>query len=178
VSTESLTVDQLIERLAHHRTELVTTLEILHGYGQQVDTAAPHLENPVAVKEYLAFFTMLFSQAVTDCQNIAAELTTEGIKSEHIIALKKLAGASTVEPRRCLQFRDKWINKPLPHESMRPLLNDISVTTRDQLTAFKDFFSIITRLDALLRPAGPASPPVKEERVFNRRDLFTRFLKR
>jgi hypothetical protein len=177
VSIESFTIDQLIERLAHHRSELVTTLEMLHGYGQQVDTAAADLENPLAVKDYLAFFTTLFSQAVTDCQNIAAELTTEGIKGEHIIALKKLAGAATVEARRCLQFRDKWINKPLPHESMRPLLNDISVTTRDQLTGFKDFFAIIQRLGALSTPVG-ARPQVKEERVFNRRDLFTRFLKR
>ena len=64
-------------------------------------------------------------------------------------------------------FRDKWINKPLPQERMRPLLNDISVTTRDQLTAFRDLGNIATRLEDLIRATTPPQEP--EKRRYDRR---------
>jgi DNA invertase Pin-like site-specific DNA recombinase len=170
-------LDELIERLAQRRADLVSTIELMQGQQDNVNTAAHELENPQAVRDYLTFFTTLFSDAATQCANIAAELTTEGIKADHIIALKKLSGVGTREQQRCLQFRDKWINKPLPHEAVRPLLNDISITTRDQLTALKDVVTIASRLGTLYH--GAAAPAKKEEeRTFDRRSLFTRFLKR
>jgi len=172
-------IDDLIARLAERRADILSTVEMLHGYLENVNTAAHELENPQAVREYLAFFTTLFTDAATQCANIAAELTTEGIKADHIIALKKVSGLGTREQQRCLQFRDKWINKPLPYEAVRPLLNDISITTRDQLTALKDVFAIASRLAALYHgPAAPAPKKEQEERTFDRRSLFTRFLKR
>ena len=54
------TVEHLIERLSQHRVDLTTTLEMMQGYAQQVDTAAHELENPQAVKEYLTYFSTLF----------------------------------------------------------------------------------------------------------------------
>jgi hypothetical protein len=172
-------IEQLIERLAARRVDIITTLELMQGYRENVTTAAGELENPQAVQDYLAYFTTVFANAGDQCGHIAADLTTEGIKKEHIITLKKLSGAGTAEQQRCLQFRDKWINKPLPHESLRPLLNDISITTRDQLTALKDLFEIASRLATLFQASGSApAPAVKEERTFDRRALFTRFLKR
>ena len=62
------TVEHLIERLSQHRVDLTTTLEMMQGYAQQVDTAAQELENPQAVKEYLTYFATLFTQAATECQ--------------------------------------------------------------------------------------------------------------
>ena len=57
---------------------------------------------------------------------------------------------------------------------MRPLLNDISVTTRDQLTAFRDLNTVASRLEELLTP----QPPSPEDRKgFDRRALFTRLFK-
>lgn len=171
-------VDELIARLAERRADLQSTLEMLQGYQENVNTAAPELENPQAVREYLSFFTTLFGDVATQCANIAAELTTEGIKADHIIALKKVSALGAREQQRCLQFRDKWINKPLPHEALRPLLNDISITTRDQLTALKDVFAIASRLAMLYEGSAPAAAKKEEERTFDRRSLFTRFLKR
>ena len=172
-------VDELIARLAERRADLQSTLEILQGYQESVNTAAPELENPQAVRDYVSFFATLFTDAATQCANIAAELTTEGIKADHIIALKKLSGLGTREQQRCLQFRDKWINKPLPQEALRPLLNDISITTRDQLTALKDVFAIASRLATLYQGSAPTAAKQEEkEHTFDRRALFTRFLKR
>ncbi len=56
---------------------------------------------------------------------------------------------------------------------MRPLLNEISVTTRDQLTAFRDLNDVAAKLEQQIKPSG--SPPSEEEkRSFDRRALFTR----
>jgi hypothetical protein len=92
-----------------------------------------------------------------------------------VATLRQLAFNSAAEQRRCLVFRDKCINKPLPHERMRPLLNEISITTRDQLTAFRDFTRAADRLDQLLASVPPSQDP---SRAFDRRALFTRLLRR
>ncbi len=170
-----LTLDQVIEQMAARRLDVLATLEVLEGYAAEVETHTAELENPSAVREYLDFFRILFTRFAAQLERVAAELTTEGVKRDHIITIKVMAGTGTNEQRRCLQFRDKWINKPLPHESMRPLLNDISVTTRDQLTALSNIFPLVARLGTFY---APPPPPPPKERSFGRRDLFTRFIKR
>lgn len=168
-----VTVEQVVEQLGQRRADAVTTLELLEGYRQQVEEHRGALENPQAVNDYLAFFTAFVGRAVAECDRIAAELAS-GALGGHVERLRQLATESAAEQRRCLQFRDKCINKPLPHERLRPLLNDISITTRDQLTAFRDFSAAADRL-ATLVAAQPAPPEPK--RGIDRRQLFTRLFK-
>ena len=85
--------------------------------------------------------------------------------------LRQVAANCRTEQRRCLIFRDKCINRPLPHESMRSLLNDISVTTRDQLTAFFDFNNAAAKLERIINTIEPQPEP--DKRVMGRRQLFT-----
>lgn len=155
------------------RADAVTTLEQLQGYRQQVERDTASLENPRAVLEYIDFFVDMVGRAVAECERVAAHLP-HGVLREHIDALRQMASNSAAEQRRCLTFRDKWINKPLPEERMRPLLNDISVTTRDQLTAFRDLNDAASRLEELLKPLP--SPP-DDKKGFDRRALFTRLFK-
>ena len=90
------------------------------------------------------------------------------------IFCNKFAANCRTEQRRCLVFRDKCINRPLPHESMRPLLNDISVTTRDQLTAFFDLNNAAARLERIINTTPQPEP---DARVMGRRQLFSNLLK-
>jgi hypothetical protein len=175
ISEHDLVVDAVIQQVSARRSDALATLDLLHGHAQQVEAQSALLENPAAIKDYVEFFVVFVTRAADECARIAAELTTEGAKGEHVMTLRRIAGDSMEEQRRCLQFRDKWINKPLPHEKLRPLLNDISVTTRDQLTAFRDLNSAAERLEKVLTPVEPPPPP---ERTFDRRSLFTRFIKR
>ena len=163
----------MIEQLGLRRNDAVTTLEQLESYRQQVEIRRAQLENPQAVAEYIAFFVDVVGRAVTECERIAGELPA-GIERGHIESLRQVASTSAAEQRRCLLFRDKCINKPLPHESLRPLLNDISITTRDQLTAFRDFESAADRLEALI---AKETAPADTTRSFDRRALFTRLFK-
>jgi hypothetical protein len=165
---------QAIERLELRRSDAQATLELLQGYRQQVETESSALENPKAVNEYLDFFADLIGRAARECERLAGELS-RGISSAQVDALRQLASNSAAEQRRCLMFRDKCINRPLPDERMRPLLNDISVTTRDQLTAFRDLSTVAGQIEELLAPANP--PPPDDKRAFDRRALFTRLFK-
>ena len=164
-----------IEQLGLRSGEGLSTLELLRGYREQVEADAAALENPRAVLEYLDFFNELVSRGINECERIAAGLR-QGITQADIDALRQMASNSAAEQRRCLGFRDKCINKPLPHERMRPLLNDISVTTRDQLTAFRDLHSIAEKLQELLKPGE--APAEDEKRAFDRRALFTKLFNR
>ena len=84
----------------------------------------------------------------------------QGVRDAHTSTrLRQIASNSAAEQRRCLMFRDKWINKPLPHERMRPLLNDISVTTRDQLTAFRDLTNAAATPRRAAEARGRRRPP-------------------
>ena len=137
-----------------------------------MEADASALENPRAVLEYIDFFNDLVSRTISECERIAGGLR-QGISQADIDALRQIASNAAAEQRRCLVFRDKCINKPLPDERMRPLLNEISVTTRDQLTAFRDFNGIAEKLEGQITSAAPA--PEEDKRAFDRRALFTKF---
>lgn len=167
---EPVTIDVVVEQLAERRADAATTLELLSGYRTQVESERASLENPQAVDDYLTFFTDFVGRAIAECDRMIASLPG-GIRQDDIDTLRQWAANSSAEQRRCLLFRDKCINKPLPHERLRPLLNEISITTRDQLTAFRDFTRAADRL-AALRP-----PPPPQKRALDRRELFTRLFK-
>ena len=163
-----------IEHLGLRSGEGLSTLELLRGYREQIESGTASLENPRAVFEYIDFFNELVSRNISECERVASGLR-QRVTQGDIDALRQMASNAAAEQRRCLVFRDKCINKPLPDERMRPLLNDISVTTRDQLTAFRDLNGVAERLANQLN----AGTPVEEEKKgIDRRQLFTRFFNR
>ena len=115
----------------------------------------------------------LIDEVVVECDRIVEELPRR-VTRAHIDMLRQIAANCRTEQRRCLVFRDKCINRPLPHESMRPLLNDISVTTRDQLTAFFDLNNAAARLERIINTTPQPEP---DARVMGRRQLFSNLLK-
>lgn len=174
MTDDSLSIDLVRQQLADRRADAVATMEHLDALAAQVEAERSALENPQAVLDYLAFFSGFIGQVTAECERITGELAG-GVQSAHVSGLRQLASNSAAEQRRCLLFRDKCINKPLPHERLRPLLNDVSVTTRDQLTAFRDLTRAADRL-AQLQETHPAPPP--PPRTLDRRALFSRLLRR
>ena len=162
-----------IEQLGMRSGEGLSTLELLRGYREQIETDSSALENPRAVLEYIDFFNGLVSRAISECERIAAGLRG-AVSQADVDAMRQIASNAAAEQRRCLMFRDKCINRPLPDERMRPLLNEISVTTRDQLTAFRDLTGIAAKLEEQLKPAAPQAQE-EDRKSFDRRALFTKF---
>ena len=159
MTSEDPTPQDVVEHLASRKADALNTLEMLRAQRARVAETSAKFENPQAVLDYLDFFIPAIEEVVAESDRIAEEIVQRVTRS-HIDILRKIASNCRVEQRRCLVFRDKCINRPLPDEQMRPLLNDISVTTRDQLTAFYDFNNTaakLERIDSLIADADEAS---------------------
>jgi hypothetical protein len=167
-------LDDVAAQLAAWRSDAISTLELLVSYREHVRGQAAALENPQAVVDYIEVFVGMIEGASAACERIVADLA-RGPDPRQAIELRALAAAGAAEQSRCLVFRDKWINKPLPHERMRPLLNDISVTSRDQLTAFRELLEAAVAIERQLGPGASAQP--EDKKAFDRRALFTRLFK-
>jgi hypothetical protein len=173
VNFDEPTVQDVIHQLGLRKADAVNTLEMLRVHRQRVDTEMSRLENPQAVYEYLDFFIAAVEEVLIEIDRMIDELP-ERVQRWHIEMLRQIAANSRAEQHRCLIFRDKCINRPLRHEALRPLLNDISVTTRDQLTAFFDLNNAAVKLERIINTTEPAPDP---RRTYNRRALFTNLFK-
>jgi len=173
VNHEAPTPQDVVEQLAARKADAVHTIETLRAHRATVVEDSAKLENPQAVLDYVDFFLSGFEEVVAACDTLSGEVVVT-VQRAHIDLLRQVAANCRVEQRRCLVFRDKCINRPLPHESMRPLLNDISVTTRDQLTAFYDLNNAAAKLEQIINTTQPEPEP---KRVMGRRQLFSNIFK-
>ena len=165
-----MSLDDIVEQLQRSRSDTLETIEVLRSSRQQIEEHAKQLAGPRAALEYLDFFLDFFTEAAASLERLSAELP-RGPTSVHLDLLRQIAGNASIEQRRCLMFRDKWINKPLPDERMRPLLNQLSTDSRDQLAAYRSLNSAAVSLQAL---AGPDERSA-DDRKLDRRALFTRW---
>jgi hypothetical protein len=161
-------VDELIAQLMNEQARAVAAVESLRALREEVTANERQLEGPKAAAEQIDFFMGFFHHGAEEIGRIAAGLP-DGISRAGIDALRQLASNSAAEHRRLVQFRDKWVNKPLPYETMRALLTGISDVTRTQLDAFRGLTETATALDA-----GFAE---QESKGFDRRALFSRLFK-
>jgi hypothetical protein len=163
-------LDGILEDLQRSRSETLETIELLQVSRQKVEENERQLESPKAVLEYLDFFLDRFGGIATALEWLAAELPA-GPKPEHLDSLRQIANNAAADQRRCVMFRDKWINRPLPFEQVRPLLNQISVDSRDQLMAYRSLLHAADRLQAGMGTDLKAADSDK----LDRRALFTRW---
>jgi hypothetical protein len=166
-----MTEPDLLPRLAGWRDETRASIAALNGLRQRAEENARKLESPPAVLEFIDFFSGFFTEAAATFERIGGELA-QGAKPAHAEALRQLASNAAVEQRRCLKFRDKWVNRPLPYEDVRPLLTEIPTQTGNRLASYRDLHGAADVIDALIGPA-PASPD--DGRALDRRALFTKW---
>jgi hypothetical protein len=168
------TVEDVREQLRRARCETLEGVDLLHSHRQNVATQYALFENPNAVLDYIDTFIEMFGMIAADLARLDTDLE-QRVTAEQAAALRQIASNTALEQQRCLQFRDKCINRPLPHESVRALLNQISNDTRDQLLSFRNLNVAAAHVDTL---AGAAPEQQNDRPSFDRRSLFTRFLPR
>jgi hypothetical protein len=167
-------LEDLLSRAGEARARAQSTIDALAACRQRVDERERRLESPQAARELVDFFAGFFAEAVAILDRVIAELA-EAAQPAHVEALRQIASNAAAEQRRNLKFRDKWINRPLPYEDVRPLLNELSNAVRDGLAAGRDLHALADDLAALLPPPGPATP---DGRPLDRRALFTKWFGR
>jgi hypothetical protein len=167
-----LSLDQVLDRLRACRAGTLASVQALTALGVEAAAQEKHLESPAGVREYLAYFLDLFGRIVVDLDRVVAEMA-RAPKRRHVEEIRQIASNAGADSRRCLQFRDKWINRPLPYEQVRPMLSAISNTSRDQLAAYRELFALADRLHVI---AGLDQPD--RNRAIGRRALFERLIGR
>jgi hypothetical protein len=170
-----MSLDEIALHLSQWRADTLETIDALSVCRERVEESAKRLESPQAVFEYIDFFSGFLTEAAGIFARVASDLQQE-LQRTHVDALRQLASNAAVEQRRILKFRDKWINRPLPYEDVRPLLNQISCATRDRLAAYRPLNDTAARLAQIagLKPATPDD----DGRTLDRRALFTKWFGR
>ena len=163
--------DEIVSELESHRVRAVGSIEALVAFRHECEQKQKQLENPRAALEYIDFFAGLFTRAAEEVARIRDGVPA-ALERSHVDALRQLASNSALEQRRTVAFRDKWINKPLPYEDVRPLLTSISNATREQLDALRRLNDVAAALEVLM-----PTPEKNEPRGLDRRQLFTRLFK-
>jgi hypothetical protein len=164
-------VDEIISRLTGEQARASGAIESLRASREQVAAGERKLEGPNAAFEYIDFFLGFFHHGSEELGRVAASLAT-GLHRPDLEAIRQLASNSAAEQRRLVQFRDKWVNKPLPYEEMRALLTSISDVARQQLEAFRGLTEVVTVLEPAL-----VEREQQENKSFDRRALFQRLFK-
>lgn len=169
----STTIGDLAARLRDWQAATEAAIAALRADRDDAEAQSQRLESPTAVLQYVDFFVDRFVYAAGEAARIAVELEA-GPRREHAEVLRRLASEAAGEEQRCVTFRDKWINRILPYEQVRPLLNRIASFSRNRLAAFRELNEIA---DQLLQVIGVTAPP-SPGRPMDRRALFNRILGR
>ena len=169
-SDDLVPVETIVGELQRWRESSQAAIESLAACRLEVEAGSRQFESPQAALEYIDFFVGFIGRAAAEIDIVVAE-APQGVTTAHLDALRQIASNAAAEQRRCLMFRDKWINRPLPYEQMRPLLNQLSVDTRDQLTAYRNLNGVA---DVLQSTIGGEPKPGDSDKL-DRRALFTRW---
>ncbi len=141
---------------------------------QRTEESSQRLESPQGILQFIDFFSMFFADAAAVFERIKAEVA-QAPQAVHAEALRQVISNAALEQRRCLQFRDKWINRPLPYEDVRPLLTEIVNAAANRLTGYHELTPIANELDSLARLIQPRA---QDGRPLDRRQLFTKWFGR
>jgi hypothetical protein len=171
---DEVTAAHVVAHLQQWRVDTLRTLETLQSLRQKVEETSRQLENPKAAFEYLEFFSGFLTSASEELQAMEQQLTA-GATAELADRMRQLANNGAAEQRRTVMFRDKWVNKPLPFEQVRPMLTQIASDVRDQLADYKDLVAAAGRVLQLAPPPPP--PPEPKPESFDRRALFRKIVR-
>jgi len=133
---------------------------------QRTEESSQRLESPQGILQFIDFFSMFFADAAAVFERIKAEVA-QAPQPVHAEALRQVTSNAALEQRRCLQFRDKWIN--------RPLLTEIVNAAANRLTGYHELTPIANELDSLARLIQPQA---QDGRPLDRRQLFTKWFGR
>ena len=161
-------------QLEEWRGSAQASVDALAILRRRTEESSQRLESSPGVLQFIDFFSVFFADAAEVFERVRTE-AAQAPERVHAEALRQVASNAALEQRRCLQFRDKWINRPLPYEDVRPLLTEIVNAAAHRLPEYRALNALADQIEA---NAGPVRAETNEGRPLDRRQLFTKWFGR
>ena len=127
------------------RSETRETIKNLQKLHQEAKDNFSESDNLQVIQDYLSHFIDLFSRYQYDFGRLISGMKRQ-VKDVHVEIVSQLYRSCEVEEDRCIRFKSRHIEHVLLDESMRPLLDEIYVVTRDLILSLKDLSNLEPRL--------------------------------
>jgi len=174
--SDEVSLNQLLEHVRQWQADTLATADSLEESKRLVQEHARRLENPQAAIQLAEFFMDFFVRMAAEFDRLLREVPG-GPERDHVAALNRIAAEASAEERRAVVFRDRWVNKPLPYEDMRAVLDRLSAAARDQLVDYRVLAHAAARLLTFVPPEAADSSGIDQSsRAFDRRELFSKFI--
>jgi len=152
----AVSLDDILSSFCGWLTHTSKTIDLLESYEISVENNRSLIESPNEVLTFIRIFGDLFSRYKNDLEILIAEMPNRVVEG-HIEIVRQLNDSARYEEELTIQFKNDWVHKSLPHEEVRPLLDNIYANTRDLLVDYKDMSNILPRLKTFLRPHSISS---------------------
>lgn len=140
-----VSLEDIVRHLGDWANSTRDTIDRLKGYRRRTTESAALLENPIEVLGYLDFFIDLFGRYLADIERLLIEIPS-GVTEAHLQIVDQIYRSVKREDDGTVQFKNDWVYKTLPHEEMRPLLDNIYGETRNMLVDYRDLSNLVPRL--------------------------------
>lgn len=158
--------EDILERLRLLRRDTRQAVESLTVLAERLEEIKSQLESPDAVLEYVDLSIHLIGLQADAFDRLVAEASPD-MSPPLAARLRRFAASCEPEERRCREFNDRWVQKPLPSEEVRPLLERVVTEVRAQIARLRGLEGLATLAEASAVPTGDAGR-------YDRRALFTR----
>jgi hypothetical protein len=178
IDAADLSAEALARHLRGWQSDTLSTVEAIQQSRERVEDSQKRMESPQAARQFAEFFVDFFVRCAADLEGVIDRLAAGHLEGQSD-AVRRIAAAAAAEEQRCVGFRDKWLNRPLPYEDARPVLVALSTAARDQLIDYRQLPKAADRLHALSSPPPPRDPAASSEHpTLDRRELFDKLFRK
>jgi len=152
------TVDEIVEHLEDWQVTTKAVSAKMQEFVTKVSQVVTQLSDPDDVIAFCAIVIDRLSRFEPEFERLKKELP-HGIRARHITSVQQLWEMARSLDGTCIHFKRDHISRGLPDESVRPLLDEIYSTARDQALYYVDLSNLVGRLKALVLDSGEPSIP-------------------
>ena len=146
-------VDVIVDHLKDWRATTSETIGHLRTYRSRVDASSNSFDSPRDIRDYIDGCIDLFTRYISDFDRIIEELPRQ-VLARHVTTVEQIYESSVLEENRCVRFASEHVNTGLREEVVRPVLEAIYASSRDQIIDYKDLSNVAYRLRALVESAN------------------------
>jgi len=142
--------------LEHLKDWLINTDLVIKNISEErekVKAKDTLFEDSEGILSYCDYFVELFSRYRNDLVRLNKEMPV-AVTQSHLEIIHQLYRSSRNEAPSAIEFKTEWISHRLPHNEVRPILDQIYKNARHLFEYFRDLPNLAQRLLTFIKPTG------------------------